>query len=64
MEVASDLSEIRKNPSKMSMVINKGHKPSFFKGGSDPGWSPDITMDKSKGWVAYRVAKETRLGVV
>ena len=43
----------QKNPSKTSMVINKGHKPSFSRGGSDLAWSPNITMDKSKrsGWL-------------
>ena len=38
----------QENPSKTSMVINKGHQPSFSRGGSDIGWSPNITMDKSK----------------
>ncbi|KAA0051399.1 hypothetical protein E6C27_scaffold55G001410 [Cucumis melo var. makuwa] len=38
----------RENPSKTSMVINKGHKPPFPRGGSDLEWSLNITMDKSK----------------
>ena len=38
----------QENSSKMSMVINKGHKTSFPRGGSDLGWSPNIAMDKSK----------------
>ena len=46
----------QKNPSKTSIVINKGHKPSFSREGSDLGWSPYITMDKSKrsGWLRVR----------
>ena len=47
------------NQSKMSMVINKSHKPSFPGGGSDLGWSTNITMDKSKrsGWFIRLRAK-------
>ena len=43
----------QENPSETSMVINKGHKPSFPRGGNDLGWSPNITIDNSKrsGWL-------------
>ena len=54
----------QENLSKTSIVINKGHKSSSPRGGCGLGWSPNITMDKSKSELAYRVAKEMRLGDV
>ena len=54
LEYGGDLEFVgdEENPSKIGMLINEGNKSPIFRGGSDLGWSPNITMDKSErlGW--------------
>ena len=53
----------QEDPSKTSMLIDKGHKPSIPRG-SDFGWSLNITEDKSKklGWlIALRGKRDSTL---